>query len=146
MAASPVPDGAFVWTMFPFGPPDPPDQPGPARHIAYVLATDSRPKVPVLLLAYTSSGPWRGASTRLPLGVMEADAAAARALGQRPFHLDLRCLAQVPLSGRWFPDLAQPGHGLVGQAGTRLRGRIDALLAELVARNRDLIEVRGPRG
>lgn len=145
MAASPIPDGAFVWTMFPFGPPDPPDRLGPARHIAYVLATDSRPKSPVLLLAYTSSGPWRGASGRLPPGVMEFDAAAARVLGQRPFHLDLRCLAQVPLSERWFPDLAQPGHGVVGQAGARLRGRIDAALTGLVARSRDLIEIRGPR-
>jgi len=41
--------------MFPFGPPDPPDRPGPVRHITYVLATDSKPKVPMLLLAYTSS-------------------------------------------------------------------------------------------
>lgn len=143
MAASPIPDGSFVWTMFPFGPPDPPDQPGPARHIAYVLATESRPTEPVLLLAYTSSGPWRGG--RLPQGVLEFDTAAARPLGQRPFHLDLRCLAQVPLSERWFPDLAQPGHGVVGQAEKLLRRQIDALLAGLVARNRDLIEMRGPR-
>jgi hypothetical protein len=131
--------------MFPFGPPDPPDQPGPVRHIAYVLATNSTPKVPMLLLAYTSSGPWRGAGGRLPLGVMELEAAAARTVGQKPFHLDLRCLAQVPLTRRWFPDLERPGHGIVGTASTRLQQRIDALLSELVARNRHLIEIRGPR-
>jgi hypothetical protein len=126
--------------MFPFGPPDPPDQPGPARHIAYVLATDSKPKVPRLLLAYTSSGPWRGVSARLPLGVMEFDDAAARAVGQKPFHIDLRCLAQVPLAKRWFPDLSQ-----TGKAGARLRERIDVILSDLVTRNRDLIEMRGPK-
>lgn len=131
--------------MFPFGPPDPPGRPGPVRHVAYVLATDSAPAVPVLLLAYTSSGPWRGAAARPPEGVIEFDAAAARALGQKSFHLDLRCLAQVPLTGRWFPDLSQPHHGIVGTAGARLRDRIDALLHDLVTRNRDLIEIRGPR-
>lgn len=131
--------------MFPFGPPDPPDQPGPVRHIAYVLATNSKPKVPILLLAYTSSGPWRGTTGRLPMGVMEFDVAAARAVGQKPFHLDLRCLAQMPLTARWFPDLGQAGHGVVGTAGARLRERIDALLSDLVTRNRDLIEMRGPR-
>lgn len=77
--------------MFPFGPPD---QPGPVRHVAYVLATNSRPKVPMLLLACTSPGRWRGATGRLPLGVMELEAAAARAVGQKLFHLDLRCLAR----------------------------------------------------
>lgn len=145
MADCPIPSGCFVWMMFPFGPPDAPDRPGPVRHIAYVLATDSKPKVPMLLLAYTSSGPWRGAAGRVPLGVIEFDAAAARAVGQRPFHLDLRCLAQVPLTERWFPDLGRPDHGIVGTASARLRERIDALLSELVTRNRDLIEMWGPR-
>jgi hypothetical protein len=131
--------------MFPFGPPDPSDRPGSVRHIAYVLATDSKPKVPVLLLAYTSSGPWRGGAARLPPGVIAFDDMAARAVGQKPFHLDLRCLAQVPLTRRWFPDLGQAGLGIVGTAGARLRARIDAMLSELVTRNRELIEMRGPR-
>jgi hypothetical protein len=131
--------------MFPFGPPDPSDRPGPVRHVAYVLATNSQPKPPMLLLAYTSSGPWRGATARLPLGVIEFDSAAARAVGQKPFHLDLRCLAQVPLTERWFPDLGRAGHGIVGTTGVRLRERIDSLLSDLVTRNRDLIEMRGPR-
>lgn len=142
MADCPIASGCFVWTMFPFGPPD---QPGPVRHVAYVLATNSRPKMPMLLLAYTSSGPWRGATGRLPLGVMEFEAAAARAVGQKPFHLDLRCLAQVPLTKRWFPDIERPGQGIVGTASARLQQGIDALLSALVTRNRDLIEIRGPR-
>jgi len=145
VADCPIPSGCFVWTTFPFGPPDPPEQPGPVRHIAYVLATDSKPRVPMLLLAYTSSGPWRGATGRLPLGVVEFDDGAARAVGQKAFHLDLRCLAQVPLTERWFPDLDQAGLGIVGTAGARLRERIDVILSDLVTRNRDLIEMRGPR-
>jgi len=129
--------------MFPFGPPDRPDQPGPLRHIAYVLATSRRPAGPILLLAYTSSGPWRGAAAQPPRGVLEFDAATARALGQRPFHMDLRCLAQVPATSRCFPDLHEPGHGVVGRAGARLRARVDAALDELVRRSRDVIEMRG---
>ena len=62
------------------------------------------------------------------MGVTDFDVPAANAVGQKPFHLDLRCLAQVPLTERWFPDLGQPGHGIVGTAGARLRDRIDDLL------------------
>jgi len=131
--------------MFPFGPPNPPEQPGPVRHITYVLATNSKPKVPMLLLAYTSSGSWRGSAGRLPMGVIDFDAPAASAVGQKPFYLDLRCLAQVPLTERWFPDLSEAGYGIVCTAGAQLRDRIDVLLSNLVTRNRDLIEMRGPR-
>lgn len=140
-----MPDGSFVWTMFPFGPPDRPDLPGPIRHLAYVLATDSTKQVPVLLLAYTSSGPWRGAAARPPRGVIEFAVEEARRLGQKPFHLDLRCLAQVPLTPAWFPDLGRPDRGIVGMAGARLRSRLDTLLHDLVTRDRALIEIRGPR-
>ncbi|MFM7421359.1 MAG: hypothetical protein ACKO54_16915 [Alphaproteobacteria bacterium] len=101
--------------------------------------------MPMLLLAYTSSGPWRGASARLPLGVIDFDDAAARAVGQKPFHIDLRCLAQVPLAEHWFPDLGLKGFGIIGTAGARLRARIDMMLSDLVTRSRDLIEMRGPR-
>jgi hypothetical protein len=76
---------------------------------------------------------------------MEFDDAAARAVGQKPFHIDLCCLAQVPLAKRWFPDLSQTGFGIIGTAGARLRERIDVMLSDLVTRNRDLIEMRGPR-
>lgn len=138
-------DGSFVWTRFPFGPPHRPDQPGPARHISYVLAQHSAARGTQLLLAYTSSGRWRGAAPAPPLGVLEFDAAAAHALGQRPFHLDLRCLARVPLTEAWFPDLAGAGHGVVAVANERLRAEIEHLFDGLVARSRDLIEMRGPR-
>jgi len=140
-----IADGSFVWTLFPFGPPHRPDRPRPTRHIAYVLAQNSARRPAQLLLAYTSSGPWRSAAPAVPLGVIEFGAAEAKALGQRPFHIDLRCLAQVPLTEAWFPDLAQPDRGVVAVAGARLQGRIQRVLDELVERNRHLIEMRGPR-
>jgi hypothetical protein len=115
------------------------------RHIAFVLAIDTKPSTPQLLLAYTSSGAWRGSTDAVPQGVINFSEAEAKAVGQKPFHMDLRCLAQVPLNSAWFPDLAKPDRGVVGVAGARLQVRIEKMLQELVMRNRSLIELRGPR-
>ena len=93
MGQSAIADGSFVWTLFPFGPPDPPDRPGAVRHIAFVLAVDTKPSTPQLLLAYTSSGAWRGSADAVPQGVINFSEAEAKAVGQKPFHMDLRCLA-----------------------------------------------------
>jgi hypothetical protein len=133
----------FVWTMFPFGPPTRPNIPGPVRHIAYVLARRGDGVALQLLLAYTSSGPWRGTVQRLPVGVLEFDEVAARALNQRPFHIDLRCLARVPPTDAWFPDLATPSRGIVAVAGARVRDCILKAAELLAARSPRLIEVRG---
>ncbi len=115
------------------------------RHIAFVLAVDTKPATPQLLLAYTSSGAWRGSADAVPQGVINFGEREAKAVGQKPFHMDLRCLAQVPLNAAWFPDLAQPGHGVVGVAGARLQVRIEKMLQEMVTRNRNPIEMRGPK-
>jgi hypothetical protein len=64
-------------------------------------------------------------------------------LSQRPFHIDLRCLARVPLTIAWFPDLDQAGRGVVAMAGQRLRDRIMTVAESLAARHSRLIEIRG---
>jgi hypothetical protein len=110
-----------------------------------VLAIEGEPRARRLLLAYTSSRPWRSGVQQLPPGLIEFDAVAAHAVGQRPFHLDLRCLARLPLTDAWFPGLMHPGHGVVGTASARLRETIDATMLALAMRSRDLIEMRGPR-
>ena len=142
MSQSAIADGSFVWTLFPFGPPD---RPGPVLHIAFVLTVDTKPATPQVILAYTGSGTWRGSTDAVPQGVINFSEAEAKVVGQKPFHMDLRCLAQVPLTAAWFPDLTQPGHGVVGVVGARLQTRIEKMLQELVMRNRSLIELRGPR-
>lgn len=96
-----------------------------------------------LLLAYTSSGPWRGAAPGTPLGVIEFDAAAALEVNQRPFHLDLRCLARVLMAKRWFPRIEHPDRGVVAVAGPALRDRIFRSAGALAARSPQLIEIRG---
>lgn len=145
MPASPLPEGAFVWTNFPFGPPDRADVPGPVRHIAYVLGAREAGRGIQMLLAYTSSGAWRGAAETAPLGVVEFTAAEARALNQRAFHLDLRCLARVPPTAAWFPEIGTATKGIVAVASVRLQARIMKAATDLAARSPELIEVRGPR-
>lgn len=143
MPAAVFAEGTFVWTFFPFGPPNRPDIPGPVRHIAYVLANRVDRTSAQLLLAYTSSGPWHGASTQLPSGIIEFDEATARRLNQRPFHIDLRCLARVPPTTAWFPDLASPERGVVAIAGVRVRDRILKAAELLATRSPRVIEIRG---
>jgi hypothetical protein len=145
MPVSPLPEGAFVWTNFPFGPPDRPDLPGPARHIAYVLGAREAGRGVQMLLAYTSSGAWRGAAVTPPLGVVSFTADEARALNQRAFHLELRCLARVPPTAAWFPEIDTPTKGIVAIASARLQARILGAAIDLAARRAELIEIRGPR-
>ena len=131
--------GSFVWTMFPFGPPDPTDLPGPVRHVDYILGRNGAGSA---IVAYSSSGPWQGDPP--PLGIIQFDRAAAEVLGQRPFHLDLRCLALMPCTRAWLPELGRPGHGVLGVAGVRLRSRIQTVLDSLVLRSPRVIQLRGP--
>ena len=137
--------GAFVLTNFPFGPPDRPDQPRPTPHTAYCLAVRNTGQGLELILAYTSSGPWRPPGPTLPLGVMEFDRTAARALNQIPFHLDLRVLARVPPSPAWLPRIGMPDSGIIARADVALRGRIAAEARSLVQRRPEVIEIRGVR-
>lgn len=97
----------------------------------------------LLLLAYTSSGRWRGVAPRPPIGVIGFDGAAARTLNQRPLHIELRCLARVPLTAASFPDLALPGRGVVAVAAMRVRDRILKAAELLASRSPRLIEIRG---
>jgi len=137
-----ISEGAFLWTNFPFGPPHRTDIPGPVRHIAYVLGSRGEGAAVQLILAYTSSGPWRGTAPRPPIGIIEFDEAAARQLNQRAFHIDLRCLARAPLTGAWFPDLTGPGRAVVAVATERVRQRILTAAEQLWARSPQLIEIR----
>jgi hypothetical protein len=85
-------------------------------HIAYVLGHRAGRQGVQMLLAYTSSGRWRGAGPAVPVGVIKFDAAAAQRMNQRAFHLDLRCLARMLLTPPWFPRLRKAEQGVVAVA------------------------------
>ncbi|MDB5402214.1 MAG: hypothetical protein QOD93_3114 [Acetobacteraceae bacterium] len=135
--------GAFILTNFPFGPPNRPDQPGPVPHIAYCLAVQTTRKGRELILAYTSSGPWRPPGQTVPIGVIEFDRTAAQALHQKPFHLDLRVLARVPPTPAWLPHLDEPNAGVIACADQTLRARINAAAEQLALRRPEVIQIRG---
>ena len=141
-----IPDGAFVRANFPFGqPPEARSRPGPSEHIAYCIGTrsDERGRLLEVMLAYTSSGAWRGASPSRPLGVIEFDEAEAAKLNQRVFHLDLRCLARVLPSSAWLPGWDEPGRGIVAVAGAQVQQRILSEAQRLISRSPSIIEYRG---
>jgi hypothetical protein len=117
--------------------------PGPKRHIAYCLGFRSEAALLQLMLAYTSSVQRRWGTERVPLGVIEFDLAAAAALNQRPFHIDLRCLARIPMSAAWLPRLGEVDRGVVAWADLALQARITRVLSELARRSPGHIEMRG---
>lgn len=96
-----------------------------------------------MVLAYTSSGRWRGGGDRIPAGVIEFDAAAAARLNQRQFCLDLRVLARVTPVLEWFPHFAAPDQGILAWADPVLRDRIARELTTLARRSPQVIQMRG---
>jgi len=136
---NPYRPGDFVWSHYPLS--ENPARPGP-RHIGYVTLSTSSDTEDLVWLAFTTSQPWTG---RKPSGVYSVDRDAAAGMGQsRPFTLDLRRMANVPVTAAWFPDLSAPAHGIVGRAPERLRLVYEAALIALARRHPDTIERLGP--
>jgi hypothetical protein len=94
------------------------------------------------IVAYTTSRPWPADEPR-PLGVRVFAAEQARALNQRPFVLDLRRFAKLPLTSAWLPEINAPGRGIVAIAPLGLRDELHRTLAQLLRRHRGLVRVTG---
>jgi hypothetical protein len=77
------------------------------------------------------------------LGIIEFNEAEAAKLNQRPFHIDLRCLARVEPSAVWFPKWGEPGRGIVAVADREVRSRILKIAEMLVRSSPEIIEIRG---
>jgi hypothetical protein len=94
------------------------------------------------LAAYTTSKPWSGPT--LPLGVRAFDQKAAEALGQqRPFLMDFRRLAFIPVTAAWFPRLDQPGNSIQGRAPKKLQDQLLQEAMNLLRRHSELIQRAG---
>jgi len=138
-------EGAFIRANFPFGhPPEARTRPGPSPHIAYLLGSRSKGgRITEVMLAYTSSGPWRGLSPRRPLGIVEFDESEAAKLNQIPFHIDLRCLARVLPGPDWLPGWDEPGRGVVAVANATIKERIMREAERLARSSPEIIDIRG---
>jgi hypothetical protein len=129
--------GAFVRVLFPTH--EKPHRPG-LLHIGYVVITAG----PEAVIAYTTSQPWPS-TMPMPMGARYFAAREAARLNQsRPFLMRLDQLAKLPMTRRWFPDLEQPGRGVIAIAPPALQTDLTLLAVELGRRHRELVEMRGP--
>jgi hypothetical protein len=98
----------------------------------------------VVLVAYTTSTGLAFDVT--PIGVHVFDADAAAALGHtRAFRLDLRRIARLPVTAKWFPFIVQQSHGVLGRAGKELRASLQYELSTLVRTHFELVaKLAGP--
>jgi hypothetical protein len=130
--------GQFVWCRFPNH--EQPDRPGKSR-IGYVVAITPSTQGAAALL-YTTTVSWE--NPNLPMGVIPVDDPQAAALGQKPFTIDARTAAILPVTAEWFPHLERENHGIRGEAPVQLARRIAAAVKELRDRG-VVIDVRGPK-
>lgn len=132
--------GQFVWCRFPTA--EEPEAPGPKSRIGYVLAVRRIGRDDVAALLYTTTMRWPTEDAR-PLGVISIDEPQARAIGQKPFIIDVRSAAALPITVEFFPHLGRADRGIQGTASPGLSRKIATVLEEL-RRRRIVIDVRGP--
>ena len=131
-----MPPGSFIRVLFPTR--EAPQRPG-LLHIGYVLASTANEA----MLACTTSQPWP-ARTPPPAGARFFDTAEAALLSQsRAFIMRLDIVAKLPLTSIWFPDINQPGHGVIAVAPPQLQEELTAIATNLIRRRRELIQMRG---
>ena len=118
-----------------------PNRPGPKPRVGYVYAITPSGQGAAALL-YTTTVLW--SDPNVPLGVIAVDRRHAAALGQKPFTIDARTAAVLPVTTEYFPQLSHADHGIRGQAPIQLTRRIEAVMRELRDRG-VVIDVRGPK-
>ena len=140
MTECPYRAGQFVWCAFPQS--ETPLHPGP-EHVAYVMAVSGHPTGFTSRVAYTSSQPWVGA---VPPGVRIFNLAQAIEMGQdKPFVLQQRRVAHLPVTPQWFPRLAHDGQGILGAAPEALQKALLREAVDFFRRRSELVEHLGPR-
>jgi hypothetical protein len=78
------------------------------------------------------------------MGVVIVNAEKSRAMGQKPFVLDARRLALLPLTDLWFPELSKPDRGIVAIAPAAFRKEVTQA-AYAAASRASHIELLGPK-
>lgn len=80
----------------------------------------------------------------MPAGARLFDRSEAAELNQsRAFVLRLDVLAKLPMTAAWFPDIGQPGQGVIAKASAGLREELTDLAIELARHHLALIQMRG---
>lgn len=95
-----------------------------------------------IVAAYTTSQPWP-ANVRPPVGVHRVSQEASSRLGHaKPFVIDARKIAFMPLTKEFFPQMDDPAGGKVG----RDRALADRVIPDLktLSRSPGIIVRTGP--
>lgn len=151
----PIPfrSGDFVWTRFPFE--NEPDEPGLVRHAACVIAAFTQqqagaatsadvPARGLVVGVYTSSKVGKFGDA-LPIGVIQVGREQASRLGgQVAFFIDVRKRAFLPYTRKFFPDIDEPGCGLIAPASRTLFDEVKRQYLLVNQRHQDLIVNVGP--
>jgi len=133
--------GQFVWCRFPTA--EEPQAPGRKSRIGYVLAVRRIGREDVAALLYTTTVRWSMEDVRPP-GIIPIGERQAATIGQKPFVIDVRYAAALPIDIDFFPYLERADRGIQGMASAGLIRKIGTILTEL-QRRRIVIDVRGPR-
>lgn len=95
------------------------------------------------VVACSTSQAWNQAAR--PPGLFVFDQQEAAIFGQsRPFVLDLRRLAYVPVVADWFPWLDQADRGIQGRAPARWERQFKRAAEDLLTRRPEIIERLAP--
>ena len=69
----------------------------------------------------------------------------AQTMGQnKPFTMDLRRIAFLPITPEWFPRLNEPDHGVLGRAPAKVRQELQAIAESIYRRSPQNVEELGP--
>lgn len=130
--------GHFVWCRFPQH--ERPEIPGPKLRIGYLATVRQIDEVLAVAVLYTTTGPF---AEPMPLGVVPIAGRVAETLRQRPFWIDARCIAYLPVTVDFFPRLGRADHGIQGLAPIGLQRKIVAAATQIFRRP-ELLDLRGP--
>ncbi|MEB0139067.1 MULTISPECIES: hypothetical protein [unclassified Undibacterium] len=135
-----LPIGSFVWCRFPFREnhrmPGPNDHP----HLVYVAESSQNNQV---LTVYTTSVAWNP-GTPVAFGVIVVPPDLAATMQQKPFCLDTRRVAVLPVTEDWFPSLGTESRGIISRANKAFRTEVNRVFTEVISRHREIVELYGP--
>ena len=134
--------GHFVWSNFPYE--EDPLKPGPEEHLVYISRLAQLPNGTIVATCvYTTSRPWNR-SEKPPIGIIPIGGEFAAQLEQRPFVIDARRIAYVPINLDFFRHLNTPTHGILKKkAPLRLQEAVLNVMADVSKRPEYKIEL-GP--
>lgn len=133
--------GHFVDNLFPFS--ERPERPGPMRHVGLVFEKlEDAQKRAYLVLFYTTTAAEQGGRRRE--GTIKVSEVESMRMGMaKPFAIDTRCIAILPATKAFFPDIDKPQTVIKGTASEHLFKAATRIFDEGRAKHAEF-ETRGP--